>query len=68
MDWFHSSVVACCSRPGGSARSWWPSLNLLSSLSTVLWLVCLLAEVKDRECGLALGEVQPNCIFGLDGG
>lgn len=68
MDWFHSSVVACCSRPGGSERSWWPSLNLLSCLSTVLWLMCLLAEVKDRECGLALGEVQPNCIFGLDGG
>lgn len=68
MDWFHSSVVACCSQPGGSARSWWPSLNLLSCPSTVLWLMCLLAEVKDRECGLALGEVQPNCIFGLDGG
>lgn len=55
-------------QPAGSAKSWWPSLNLLSCLSTVLWLVCLLAEVKGTECGLALGVVQLNCVFGLDGG
>lgn len=32
----------------------------------LLWLVCLLAGVKDRECGLVLGEVPSNSVFCTD--